>query len=137
MNSKMNLLSSGALLALLLGALSIPLLAQHNHQGKPDAGKKEGEINVGKKGEATFATPIRVGDTSLKAGDYVFQHKIDGVDHVVIFRRAGKEVARVKCTVEPLDQKPTQTALYTRVGDGGEIILDAVVVRGEKIKHIT
>lgn len=136
MKSKRNLLSKGALLALLLGLFSIPLLAQHNHQGKTDVGKQEGMINVGKKGEAPFDSPMRVGDTLLKSGNYVFQHKIEGEDHLVIFQRAGKEVARVKCRLESLGQKAQRTTLYLHTGDGGEVILHAVVVKGETVKHL-
>lgn len=74
----------------------------------------------------TLTSPMRVGDTLLKPGNYVFQHKVEGEDHVLIFQKAGNEVARVKCRLEPLGKKAQRTALYTHVGDGGEAILDAV-----------
>ena len=127
MKTKNNLLAKGTLLALLLGAFSIPLLAQDKH---------EGMMRIGRKGEAKFTSPLRVGETVLKPGTYIFQHKVEGEDHIVIFERAGKEVARVKCTLEPLGQKAQQTALHTRAGDGGETILIAVEVRGENVKHV-
>lgn len=132
MKTRNNLLAKGALLALLLGALSVPLLAQHNHQGTQDM---KGMIHVGKKGAMTLTTPLRVGTTLLKPGNYVFQHKVEGEDHIVIFQRAGNEVARVKCTLEPLSEKAKRTALYTHE-EAGEGVLDAVEVEGENVKHV-
>ncbi len=93
-------------------------------------------IHVGKKGAVTLTSPMRVGDTLLKPGNYVFQHKVEGEDHALIFQKAGNEVARVKCRLEPLGKKARTTALYTHVGDGGETILDAVEVGGENVKHV-
>ena len=128
MKSRKNLLARGALLALLLGVFSVPLLAQDKHQGM---------IHVGRKGEAKFTSVMRVGETVLKPGTYFFQHIVEGEDHVVIFKTAsGTEAARVKCRLEPLGKKARTTLLYTHAGDGGEAILDAVAVRGENVKHL-
>ena len=76
MKSKMNWLAKGALLALLFGALSVPLLAQHNHQNMQGTQDMKGMIHVGKKGAMSLKTPLRVGTTLLKPGNYVFQHKV-------------------------------------------------------------
>ncbi len=130
-----NLLAKGALLALLLAAFSIPLVAQHNHQMMQGTQDMKGMIHVGKKGAMTLTTPLRVGDTVLKPGNYVFQHKVDGEDHTVIFTKAGNEVARVKCKLEQLEKKASRTALYTH-DEAGEAILDAVAVEGENFKHV-
>lgn len=128
MRSRNNALAMGALLVLLLGAFSLPLLAQHQDQGM---------IHVGKKGEIALSDQLRVGETVLKPGKYVFQHVVEGADHVLVFKTAtGKEAARVKCKLEPLGQKVRQTALYTHAGDGGELILQAVNVEGEDVKHV-
>ena len=135
MKSKTNLLAKGALLALLLGALSVPLVAQHTHQNMQGTQNMKGMIHVGKKGAVTLTNPLRVGDTVLKPGNYVFQHKVEGEDHFVIFQRAGDEVARLKCTLEPLEKKASRTALYTHE-ETGESVLNAIVVEGEKVKHL-
>ena len=128
MKTHNTLLAMGALLALLLGAFSVPLLAQDKHQEM---------MHVGRKGETKFTTPMRVGDTVLKPGTYMFQHIVEGGDHMVIFKTAsGNEAARVKCRLEPLGEKAKSTALYWHTGDGGEKILDAVAVRGEDVKHV-
>lgn len=136
MKSRNNVLAMGALLVLLLGAFSLPLLAQHQeHQGARH--QEQGMIHVGKKGEMTLSSVLRVGETMLKPGKYVFQHVIEGSDHVLVFKTAaGKEAARVKCRLESLGEKAKETALYARAGDGGESILDAVRVKGEDVKHV-
>ena len=135
MRSRNNALAMGALLVLLLGAFSLPLLAQHDHQGAQH--QEQGMIHVGKKGEMTLSSALRVGETMLKPGKYVFQHVVEGADHVLVFKTAtGQEAARLKCRLEPLGKKAQQTAMYTRAGDGGERVLEAVKVRGEDGKHM-
>lgn len=122
-----NLLATGASLVLLLGVFRIPLFGQEKHQKM---------MHVGRKGEVTITSPIKVGQTVLKPGTYMFQHVVEGADHVVLFKKDGMEVARVTCRLESLGQKAKTTALYTHIGDGGEKILDAVAVRGEDFKHV-
>ena len=57
-----------------------------------------------KKAEFHLSSPLKVGTTTLKVGDYKFQClRIDGVDFLVVtFADDGKEVARVPCTPEEL-----------------------------------
>lgn len=136
MRSRNNVLAMSALLVLLLGAFSLPLLAQH-HERQGAQHQEQGMIHVGKKGEITLSSPLRVGETMLKPGKYVFQHVVEGDDHVLVFKTAtGQEAARLKCRLESLGEKAKETALYTRAGDGGERILDAVRVQGEDVKHV-
>lgn len=136
---------TGALLVFVLGASSTLLFAQHSHGGMsgPDKqpgtmsqDKQQGMMLVGKKGEMKFTSATRVGQTVLQPGTYMFQHMIEGADHVVIFKKNGDEMARVTCRLEPLDRKAKKTALYTHQGDAGEVILDALEVRGETVKHL-
>lgn len=138
-------LVTSALLVTLLGALSVPLFAQHMHGGgrgpekqpgmnKQD--KQQGMMKVGKTGEMTLTSPMRVAQTVLQPGTYTFQHMIEGADHVIVFKKNGEDVVRVTCNLEPLDKKAKSTALYTHAGDAGEVILDAVAVRGENVKHV-
>lgn len=139
MKTKTNLLARGALLALLLGAFSIPLLAQDKHQGM---------MRVGKKGEVVFDSPVRVGDQLLKEGTYQIQHEMAGEDHVVVFRKisrsgsgghisaVGGEVLRVKCRVEPLGEKAKHGGVRFGTNAAGEKTIEEVHVRGENVKHL-
>lgn len=118
---------------LMVGLFSLPLLAQHHDAQHKD----EGMIHVGKKGETNLSSPLRVGETVLKPGRYQFKHTMEGDDHVVAFLTTdGKEVARVKCKLEPLGEKAKVTAIHTSPGTGGERLLTAVQVQGENAKHI-
>ena len=123
----------GVMLMLMLGMLNLPLLAQHHDAQHKD----EGMIHVGKKGDMNLSSPLRVGETLLKPGQYQFKHTMENADHEVAFTTTtGKEVARVKCKLEPLGKKAKETALHTSPGTGGERILTAVQVQGENAKHI-
>lgn len=136
---------TSALLVMLLAAFSVPVFAQHSHGSMNSPGKRpdmkrqethQGMMKVGKKGAVTITSPMRVGNTLLTPGNYVFQHKVMGDEHLVIFEKAGTEVARVTCRLEPLDKNAKDTSLYTHVSDSGEVILDAVAVAGEAVKHV-
>ncbi|MBL8168349.1 MAG: hypothetical protein JNJ50_09360 [Acidobacteria bacterium] len=127
-----------AMLTLMLGMFSLSLLAQHHDAQHNNAQHNDqGVIHVGKKGEMKLSSPLRVGETLLKPGQYLFKHTMEGDDHVVAFTTTtGNEVARVKCKLEPLDKKAKETAIHTSPGSGGERILTAVQVQGENAKHI-
>lgn len=137
MKSRTNLLAKAAALALLMGAFSIPLLAQDKH---------EGMMKIGKKGEVTFNSSVRVGDQLLEKGTYQIQHIMEGADHVIVFRqmsrdyyrqlRSGKEVARVKCRVEPLGEKAKHGGMRFGTNAAGETTVEEVHVRGENVKHL-
>ena len=138
MKSKKNWLARGALVVLLLGAFSSQLLAQDKYQGM---------TRIGKKGEMVFDTSVRVGDQLLKEGTYQIQHVMEGEDHVIVFRRmvrnspygdltTGKEVARVKCRVEPLGEKAKHGGVRFGTNAAGEKTVEEVHVRGENVKHL-
>jgi hypothetical protein len=123
-----NTVSIVASLILAVAALSLPALAQ-DHQGHGmHSQKQEGQtLTVGKKGEVHFTSEVKAGDTVLKPGMYQVQHLEEGTDHVIVFKEmsmpadykmgntpVGKEVARLKCTVEPWRRRPaTRRSLFT------------------------
>ena len=121
----------GALLAFLLGAFNLTTLAQHGEK----AGH-ETKIRVGKTGDTTFSSEVKVGDITLPAGAYKFKHVVEGDDHVVTFTKitTGKEVARVKCKIEPLGDKAKGTLIYTSAEGGAHVT--QIVVAGENVKHV-
>lgn len=138
MKSKKKLLATGALLALLLGVLSIPLLAQENHQGM---------TRIGKRGLIEFDSAVRVGDQLLKEGIYQIQHVMEGEDHIIVFRkmsldnyrqelRGAEVIARVKCRVEPLGEKAKHAGMRFGTNAAGEKTVEEVHVQGENVKHL-
>lgn len=137
MKTKMNWFGRGALLALLAGAFGITLLAQDKHQDI---------MNLGKKGEIVFDSSVRVGDQLLKEGTYQIQHVMNGEDHIIVFRKmsrdsqrqliTGKEIARVKCRVEPLGEKAKHSGIRFGTNAAGEKTVEDVHMRGESVKHL-
>ncbi|HEX9002229.1 MAG TPA: hypothetical protein VGB07_20140 [Blastocatellia bacterium] len=140
-------------LILAVAALSLPVLAQ-DHQGHGDqhgmhSQKQKAEtLTVGKKGEVHFTSEVKAGDTVLKSGMYQVQHLTEGEDHVIVFKEmgmgagykmgntpVGKEVARLKCIVEPVEKKVSNTKITLRTNNKGEKELAEIQVAGEAFKH--
>ena len=107
---------------------------------------------VGKKGDVTFNEPTQVGDITLPAGHYVFQHRVSGDDHFVHFVGAkemhhggssmtttmqmGSTTSKeIKCRVEPLHQKVKQTAIFSDNSFGARKIT-RIEVAGENVAHV-
>lgn len=140
-------LITSALLVLVTAMLSLPVLAQ-DHQAHHQ--KAPGDtLKVGKKGEVHFTSPVKVGDTVLKPGMYQVQHVEEGGDHVFVFREmsmpagykmsntpVGKEVARVKCRIEPATKKVSNTKIIFRTNAAGEKEISEVQVAGEAFRHL-
>jgi hypothetical protein len=90
-----------------------------------------------KKAEMHLSSPLTVGTTTLKAGDYKFQCiRFGDKDFLIVTTvEDGKEVARVPCRPEELMEKPSISEMRTVPdGDGGRV-LSGVLIRGEKIAH--
>ena len=87
-----------ARIALLLVALVLPLAAM-----------AATETQAGK--DVTFVSPMKIGDVLLPPGQYKATHLKEAGQHIMVFRKAGKAGAefRVKCTLQPLDQKVKAT----------------------------
>ena len=80
---------------------------------------------------------------------YQVQHVMEGSDHVIIFKEmsmpagykmgntpVGKEVARIKCKVEPVAKKVSNTKITLRTNAVGEKEIAEVQVAGEAFKHL-
>jgi hypothetical protein len=146
--------TSMTLLALLIGILSLPGFAR-NHTAIWTQGEhkmhheQSSDVIVGKKGMLHFTTVVKVGEVALQPGMYQVQHVTEGTDHVIVFKEVGmqagyrhgntpvgKEVARVKCTVEPVTKKVGNTKITLRTNAAGEKEVAEVQVAGEAFKHL-
>lgn len=136
MNRLSKLLIKAAMLVSLFGVIALPLMAQ-----------KSDLVRIGKQGSVSFDSDVRVGDTLLKKGEYIIQHQVEGADHVFVFKRAirrynypepepGKEIARVKCKVEPLGEKSPHSGLRYGTNAAGEKTVEEIHIQGETVKHI-
>ncbi len=148
--------ASMSVLALLIGILSLPMLAR-NHPSTPaqdehkmhhdkSSGK---DVIIGKKGMLHFTKVIKVGEVALQPGMYQVQHVTEGTNHIIVFKEVamaagykmgntpvGKEVARVQCTVEPVNKKMSNTKITLRTNAAGEKEVAEVQVAGERFKHL-
>lgn len=142
-------LSTLAVAALLLAGGNLATLsAQHNHGGMQASPRTEDRstmmmaspdqaLEVGKKREVTFSSATQVGDVLLKPGKYILQHHIDGADHVLRFAALSNKNSsgEVKCTVEPLEKKVTQTTMRLQ-NTGTSLRLVQVQLAGENVAHV-
>ena len=106
-------------------------------------------IKIGKKGEAVFSEPTQIGDVTLKPGHYRFQHRVEGNDHLVSFTElrmsqgnhvtgsqlGTKESGEIKCRVEPIDKKASQTAVFLNT-EGGVRRITRIEIAGENVAHV-
>jgi uncharacterized protein YwlG (UPF0340 family) len=106
-------------------------------------------VFTGKKGQFHLTEAVKVGGIVLQPGMYQVQHVEENSEHVMVFKEVGmqagykmgntpvgKEVVRVKCKVEPVTQKVSDTKITLRTNTAGERELAAVQVAGEVFKHV-
>ena len=106
-------------------------------------------LKAGRKGEVHFTSSVRVGNATLKSGMYQVQHIVEGENHMIVFKEVsmpagykmggtwvGKEVARVKCKVEPAEKKFSNTKVFLRTKANGEKEIEKIQVAGEKVIHV-
>jgi len=68
-----------ALLSAFIVLFATSVLARHDEQdGDP-------YFKIGKNGEVKFDSDIRIGDSLLKKGKYIVQHRIENGDHTFVF----------------------------------------------------
>ena len=140
-----------ALLALVSGTFAVTVNAQHGgmtHGGNTAAAQHDEMTRLGKKGELSISSPTRVGDAMLEPGMYRVQHLVEGEDHLVVFSKlphprpgyqssgTGKEVARVKCRLEPLGEKAKHSGMRFGTNAAGEATIEEVHVKGEDVRHV-
>jgi hypothetical protein len=89
------------------------------------------------KADFRLVAPLAVGPATLPAGEYKFQCKtIDGQDFLVVTSdQDGREVARVPCRPEQLQQKTETSDFRSVFGPDGVQILTAVRIKGEMVEH--
>ena len=90
-----------------------------------------------KKADFHLSSPLTVGTTTLKVGDYKFQCiRFGDKDFLVVTTvEDGKEVARVPCEPEELMIKPSVSDMRTVPDGAGGRVLSGVRIRGEMTAH--
>jgi hypothetical protein len=112
--------------------------------------KKAPDFTIGKKGEVHFNVPVKAGSIALQPGMYQVQHFMEGTDHFVGFKEmempagyrhgntpvAKEAMARIKCKVETVAKKVSNTTITLRTNAAGEKEIADVQVAGEAFKHL-
>ena len=112
------------------------------------AAEHEHAMKVGKTGEVTFDKETKIGDLTLKPGHYKFNHRVEGSDHFVHFTEWTNPIpnstlrttekahpGEVKCGIEQLSKKVSQTTIYT-TDEGNGARITKVEVEGENVTHV-
>lgn len=107
-------------------------------------------IKVGKKGDIMLSQETKVGDLTLKPGHYQIQHRVVGTDHMIHFTElkgmhsnpyystgptGTAHPGEIKCRLEPMATKASQTAVYTEE-EGGMRHITKIEIKGENVAHV-
>lgn len=86
----------------------------------------------------TFVAPVQVGTDVLPAGDYKIRHTMVGEEHIMVFQHVGRKSLeiKVKCTLVPLAEKAQRDQTTYVVNAANERVLQELVFRGDKAKHV-
>ena len=87
----------------------------------------------------TFTDPFRVGDTLLPKGDYEITHKMNGKQHIMVFRQLNVEKpmeVSAECALVKLEKPATQTRKNYILNDANERVLKEMVFIGDTAKHV-
>ncbi len=77
----------------------------------------------------------KAGSQVLPAGEYRVTHAMEGPEHIMVFKQ-GKQEYRVKCNLEPLNAKAGATQFWYEPDGSGPRVLQAIVFRGDTVKHV-
>ena len=87
----------------------------------------------------TFTGTVRIGEALLPAGQYEVRHVMEGENHIMVFQQLGKKNApsvRVKCSLQPLAEKASQTQKIYTLNAANEQVMQAIVFQGDTAKHV-
>lgn len=87
----------------------------------------------------TFSEKIRVADTLLPKGDYEVRHVMEGQNHIMVFHQLGTKKpaeVRAKCTLVPLETKANTDQKIYIVNAASEHVLQELIFKGDKAKHV-
>jgi hypothetical protein len=100
------------------------------------AGNMPGVADVQK---INFLSPIRIGTTLVRQGNYEVRHVMEGQDHIMVFRALDQKKVpevRIKCTLVPLAEKAKETQKIYTVNTAKEEVLQELIFRGDTAKHV-
>ena len=137
MKNNWKLITAAILLILSMGAFGSELFAQQTNASM-----------VGKVGKLHLGSSVIVGNTLLKTGMYQVRHIKESGSDLIVFRiirmgyrdnmgneQLGEEMARVKCRIEPVDQRWKHSKLHLERNSPNQKVATAVQIAGEAVLH--
>jgi len=103
------------------------------------ASAAENKFGVADSQKITFSEPIRVGAVLLPSGDYQVLHRMDGNQHIMVFKQlhsARPAEARVQCQLVPLQKKAGRTETSFVLNAANERVLHGLIFRGDSAQHV-
>jgi hypothetical protein len=98
-----------------------------------------GPMGIADVQKITFTGTVRIGEALLPAGQYEVRHVMEGENHIMVFQQLGKKNApsvRVKCSLQPLAEKASQTQKIYTLNAANEQVMQAIVFQGDTAKHV-
>ncbi|MDP2858739.1 MAG: hypothetical protein Q8P50_12275 [Bacillota bacterium] len=104
------------------------------------AAENDQVMKIGKRGQVNFDAEVKVGEVTLKPGQYTVQCRRDGSDHVMRFtparaRGSAAETTEVKCGKEMLPRKVSAGSVHSHK-DGDVVRLTRIEIAGENVAHV-
>ena len=99
----------------------------------------ENQLGIADNHQVTFAEKVRVADTLLPKGSYDIRHVMEGSDHIMVFRQLGTKKpveVRAKCALVPLGAKASDDQKIYVLNAANERVLQELVFKGERAKHV-
>jgi len=99
----------------------------------------ENKLGVADSRSITFSEPMRVGEVLLPKGDYQVLHRMDGTQHIMVFKQqhAKQPVeARVQCQLVPLPKKAERTEMAYGLNAANERVLHHLIFLGDSAQHV-
>lgn len=99
----------------------------------------ENQLGIADNHQVTFAEKVRVADTLLPKGSYDIRHVMEGSDHIMVFRQLGTKrpvEVRAKCALVPLGAKASDDQKIYVLNAANERVLQELVFKGERAKHV-
>ncbi|MFY9903963.1 MAG: hypothetical protein WBX02_07340 [Terriglobales bacterium] len=99
----------------------------------------ENQMGIADRYQVNFSQNVRVADTLLPKGEYEIRHVMQGSDHIMVFRQLGTKKPvelRAKCTLVPLSAKATSSEKVFILNAANEQVLQELVFKGDRAKHV-
>jgi len=111
------------------------------HDG-PHGGPDEVTFRVGKNGEINLRQDVKFGTVLVKRGKYVFEHRLDADQHLIVLTEVAPKGGRAPAVYEvptrllPARKAANRTSVYAKEQADRSLVVMMVEVAGEPSEHL-